>query len=99
MKTNGTVCWAAAVFTESFVYAGKTLPGMKLTFICTVCVRSFPSKDEDVRWMEDIRLLGCLMCQHPSPTLAYIIHIKDAHCRKCASHTGSDKRGPLKPWE
>lgn len=29
--------------------------------------------------MEDIRPLGCLMCQHPSPTLAYIIHIKDAH--------------------
>lgn len=34
-----------------------------------------------------------------SPTLAYIIHIKDAHCRKCASHIGSDQRGPLKTWK
>lgn len=55
----------------------------------------FVSDRVPLRWMEDIRLLGCLMCQHPSPTLAYIIHIKDAHCRKCASHVGSDKRGPL----
>lgn len=34
--------------------------------------------------MEDIRPLGRLPYQLPSPTLAYIIHSKDAHCRKCA---------------